>query len=237
MLCIIIPFRRQPQFDRTAQLDTLLRHLRRHMAGPYKVVVVEQADDSRLFNRGALLNIGFCLRGGDTDTVLFHDVDLVPCTMLLRHYRSGDGVHHLGRCWTRYANNPRYLGGVLRMSVHTCTTLNGFPNTFWGWGGEDDDMNLRLEALAVPVSYPVSGTYEDLEKCSLPQKLEVLRQHRLKCMNKWELLKAHHETWRHNGLSNLDFHVQCSEQLGHHAMKYTVDIHRVRKRPRSLSPA
>ena len=233
MLYIVIPFRVQDQFDRHAQLDTLLQHLRRHLHHPHRVVVVEQSQDHRLFNRGALLNIGTLLLGKDASTVIFHDVDLIPCHDLLRHYRSGEGIHHLGRRWGRYSNNTRYLGGVLRMPVETCRMLNGFPNTYWGWGGEDDDMNQRIEALGLPVSCPVSGTYQDLERCSLPQKLDLLRRHRLKCMTKWELLEAQPRTWRRDGLCSVDFHIQRSERLDGGAMQYTVDIIDRRKRMRT----
>lgn len=225
MLCIVVPFREQPQFDRSAQLQALLRHLQWHLRVPYRVVVVEQSQDRRLFNRGALLNVGVRLLGrDDACTVMLHDVDLLPCPQMLLHYRSGDGIHHLARRWMRYSDNPRYLGGVLRMPLATFYMMNGFPNTYWGWGGEDDDMNLRIESLELPVSCPARGEYEDLEGCSLSQKLDVLRHDGLKCMTKWELLQEQPRTWRTNGVQEVDFHVECCEHLDKRAMKYTVHL-------------
>lgn len=29
--------------------------------------------------------------------------------------------------------------------------VNGFSNEFWGWGGEDDDLNKRLQAQNMTV--------------------------------------------------------------------------------------
>ena len=35
--------------------------------------------------------------------------------------------------------------------------LNGFPNNFWGWGGEDDDMSNRLRQKKLYISrYPAN---------------------------------------------------------------------------------
>ena len=35
------------------------------------------------------------------------------------------------------------VGGVLAMKPHHYMKANGFSNSFWGWGGEDDDMERR----------------------------------------------------------------------------------------------
>ena len=36
------------------------------------------------------------------------------------------------------------FGGVSAMSVKYFNFVKGFSNQFWGWGGEDDDMAMRL---------------------------------------------------------------------------------------------
>lgn len=36
-----------------------------------------------------------------------------------------------------------YFGGVSAMSKHQFLKINGFPNNYWGWGGEDDDIFKR----------------------------------------------------------------------------------------------
>lgn len=33
-----------------------------------------------------------------------------------------------------------FFGGVSGLTVKQFKQVNGFPNAFWGWGGEDDDL-------------------------------------------------------------------------------------------------
>ena len=89
--------------------------------------------------------------------------------------------------------------------------INGYPNTFWGWGGEDDEMQARCEECSIAWSSPPPGigTITDLEGMTLPEKLDFLRgKKEWKCMVKWEVLKEHGQTWRTNGLKSLAYEVK-----------------------------
>lgn len=37
----------------------------------------------------------------------------------------------------------QYFGGVSSLSKEQYLKINGFPNNYWGWGGEDDDIYNR----------------------------------------------------------------------------------------------
>jgi beta-1,4-galactosyltransferase 3 len=39
---------------------------------------------------------------------------------------------------------PKFFGGVTAFSTDDFIGANGCPNVYWGWGGEDDDMYLRV---------------------------------------------------------------------------------------------
>lgn len=54
---------------------------------------------------------------------------------------------------------PEVVGGVLAVNVADLMRANGFSNLFWGWGGEDDDFGLRLQAQNISILRPnrVSG--------------------------------------------------------------------------------
>lgn len=57
-------------------------------------------------------------------------VDLSCCSL----------VALLGCCRLPYAG---YFGGVSGLSKKQFLKINGFPNEYWGWGGEDDDIYNR----------------------------------------------------------------------------------------------
>lgn len=47
---------------------------------------------------------------------------------------------------------PQYFGGVSALTPDQYLKMNGFPNEYWGWGGEDDDIATRSDFLPPPSS-------------------------------------------------------------------------------------
>ena len=41
-----------------------------------------------------------------------------------------------------------YFGGVTALTKEQFERVNGFPNNYWGWGGEDDDLRIRSDPTA-----------------------------------------------------------------------------------------
>jgi hypothetical protein len=185
--------------------------LKKGLVSNYHIYIVEQSDDGRKFNRGKLLNIGFDYarkhKGNNHDVFIFHDVDLLPQDDLLFWYAKFPQVPiHIARVWGRYSNNPKYFGGVVSFSSSDYKRINGYPNNFWGWGGEDDEMQKRLEKLNIKWEWPAQGTLIDLEEMTLDDKLNFLRENKeWKCMVKWEALEEHDKTWKTNGLADLKY--------------------------------
>lgn len=98
---------------------------------------------------------------------------------------------------------------------------------FWGWGGEDDEMQRRLERLGIQFDSPDKGTLVDLEEMSLKEKLDFLRENReWKCMVKWEAADEHEATWKTNGMADLKYSVLKTQHLdeGKKSSKITVDV-------------
>lgn len=174
---VVIPYR-----NRTSHLRCLLTRLT-----AFPVIVVEQ-DDDKPFNRGALLNAGYVhARNNGATRVILHDCDLVPDDTLLTMYREPwpRPVVHFGARFRRYNNSKKYFGGVHGFEGGS---FPGYPNHYWGWGGEDDALRKRVNLHNV--TYAKQGEYLDLEGFATPKdKLRTLNR-RTKCMNRWELLQA-----------------------------------------------
>lgn len=103
-----------------------------------------------------------------------------------------------------------------------------YPNNYWGWGGEDDEMQRRLERLGITFEAPTRGSLKDLEDMTLTEKLDFLRSNKAWKNNvKWELNDEHEKTWKTNGLADLKYSVLKTTELedgNHHASKISVDV-------------
>lgn len=52
---------------------------------------------------------------------------------------------------------PSYFGGVTAFSTNDFQTVNGFSNSFWGWGAEDDQLYLRVKFHNMTVARAYEG--------------------------------------------------------------------------------
>ena len=117
---------------------------------PFTIYIIEQSDDGRKFNRGKLLNVGFDIASKEGCQIfILHDVDLLPSKELSPSYTTVPSQPvHIARVWERYSDNPKYFGGIVAFSLDMYKQINGFPNNFWGWGGEDDELYNRITLVS-----------------------------------------------------------------------------------------
>ncbi|KAJ1421893.1 nucleotide-diphospho-sugar transferase [Ochromonadaceae sp. CCMP2298] len=231
-VAIVVPFRDlHAEQERGKHLLEFIPFMTKFLASAgacFHIYIVEQSDDSRKFNRGKLLNIGYDLAKKDNCNVfIFHDVDLLPSDELKSCYTQRPEKHpvHIARVWSRYNDNPRYFGGVVSFSDDMFSSINGFPNNFWGWGGEDDEMYNRTLRVGLTPTAPTAGSMRDMEKMGIHKKMAFLKANRvLKCMNKTEVLQEHVQTWKSNGLSNLHYTEISREAPNDTCTKVTVDV-------------
>jgi len=227
-IAIIVPFRDSDKIKpRSKQLNQFVEWMNSYLAGnEYKIFVIEQSEDGRKFNRGQLLNIGFEMANSEGyNNFIFHDVDLLPSPELKQYYINApiDKPVHIAAVWNRYGNNPSYFGGIVSFNREMFQKINGFPNNFWGWGGEDDELLKRTKKY-YNILKATKGKITDLENLNLKQKLDYLRDNDLKFMEKREALAEHEETWKKNGLSNLVYVEVGDRSCGSHCEVHIVSL-------------
>lgn len=82
------------------------------MRAPYTILLFCQTDTKR-FNRGQLLNVGFLLAAQSCDYVAMHDVDLLPLNTNLS-YRYPQHIMHLASAkFHPIYKFPKFIGGIM----------------------------------------------------------------------------------------------------------------------------
>ncbi|CRK89216.1 CLUMA_CG002975, isoform A [Clunio marinus] len=157
-VAIVVPYR-----DRKQHLPILFKNLHPFLMKQqidYGIFLIEQSIDGS-FNRAKLMNVGFveALKLYEWDCFVFHDVDLLP--MDDRNlYTCPDQPRHMSVAVDTFGFKLPYssiFGGVSSMTTKQFKAVNGFSNSFWGWGGEDDDLSRRLKHVGYHIArYPVN---------------------------------------------------------------------------------
>ena len=172
------------------------------------------------FNLGLLKNIGFELaskkKSKKKNYYILTDVDLLPSMNLIKEYlKYPTNPIHLANKGTRYNMNGKdanFLGGVISVSDKDFIKANGYPNNFWGWGGEDNALNRRFRDNRLRVEKPKEHVI-DLEKLDLNEKLTKLRVDQTKELRKREKLDEDRGNWSQNGLSTIKDKFKITKKL------------------------
>ncbi|XP_008114833.1 beta-1,4-galactosyltransferase 1 isoform X1 [Anolis carolinensis] len=232
-VAIIIPFR-----NRDEHLKYWLYYLHpilQRQQLDYGIYVINQGGKERrnagrpaasmggeeTFNRAKLLNVGFkeALKDYDYDCFVFSDVDLIP--MDDRNiYKCYSQPRHLSVSMDKFNFRlpyNQYFGGVSALSKEQFQKINGFPNNYWGWGGEDDDIYNRLVFKGMGISRPDAT----IGKCRM---IRHSRDHKNE-PNPQRFNKIAHtkETMMSDGLNTLTYTVEKTERFPLYT-KITVDI-------------
>ncbi|XP_074227088.1 sialic acid-binding Ig-like lectin 6 isoform X3 [Camelus bactrianus] len=165
-----------PYCGQGRQLQQLLFHLHPFLQRQqlhYAVYVVNQVNNSP-FNWGKLCNVGFweAMQEEDWDCVFFHDVNLLPeddrnryvCDVFPAHVSVAIDKFNYKLPY------QGYLGGVFALRPIHYLRINGFPNTYWGWDQEDNEIAARVKLSGMLLSRPhlLFGRYHMLEEGQYP---------------------------------------------------------------------
>uniref|UniRef100_A0A8C5LX91 Beta-1,4-galactosyltransferase n=1 Tax=Leptobrachium leishanense TaxID=445787 RepID=A0A8C5LX91_9ANUR len=151
-IAIIIPFR-----NRETHLHYWLFYMHpflQKQQGDYGIYVIEQHGESK-FNRAKLMNVGYAeaVKDYDYNCFIFSDVDIIPLD-LQNLYRCSKKPKHMAHSLDKFNFRLPYknlFGGIVAFTKEHYLKVNGFSNTFWGWGGEDDELFQRVKAAGLSI--------------------------------------------------------------------------------------
>ena len=217
----------------------------------FHIYIIEQSDDGELFNIGKLKNIGFEIANKDYkyDNYIFSDIDTIPDYNLIKYYcEKLKYPISLALRGTRYTKNINekenkqmnketnkqtnkqkiFLGALLGFNDKQFKKINGYPNNFWGWGGEDEALKSRLVNSGIGTFYyPINGSIIDMEETKEMKTINTVHnklKNEKKEEVKYEKLNEDLTSWKNNGLSNLNYKVLDTKKINTKTTQIKVDL-------------
>ena len=153
---------------------------------------------------------------------IFSDIDHIPDSTLHQYYLTPPEDTFpmtLAALGTRWQNEKQYhaslsrktkikpfMGAVCSFTGKMFEKVNGYPNNYYGWGGEDDDLLLRCHRAAYSIAYPKNGRVIDLEQVDdktidPTEKNKYLKENKLGDMSRYEKILLSETNSMENGLS------------------------------------
>ena len=227
-LIIIIPYR-----DREKELLKYIYNMKKilnYQNINFEILIVEQSHGKK-FNKGKLNNIGFIeslKKNNKYNRFLFNDVDNYPLKKNLIDYNiKPQGFHH-------YFGFKHCLGGFFIVDKFNFIKSNGYSNSFWGWGGEDTDLQSRVNIKNIPIfrdnfilrkeqiKNNVFLINDPIDKIS---KFKKLNHNNTNLRNKLKINYSFNpNNIKKDGLTNCNYNILQSEILESNVNKIIVDI-------------
>lgn len=216
---VIIPHR-----NRETHLRHLLYYLHPFLQRQqlhYGIYIIHQSGNST-FNRAKLLNVGVkeAMKDEDWDCLFLHDVDLIPENDHNLYICDPWSPKHASVAMNKFSYSlpyPQYFGGVSAVTPEQYMKMNGFPNEYWGWGGEDDDIATRVRLAGMKIARPpVSVGHYKMVKHKGDRGNEE-NPHR------FDLLIRTQRMWTQDGMNSLTYNL-LSKELEALYTNLTVDI-------------
>ncbi|CAH8856392.1 unnamed protein product [Trichobilharzia szidati] len=191
----------------------------------YRIFVVEQEADG-LLNKAMLLNIGFleAKKRFDFACVVFHDADLAPLDDRIPYgcdEQTMKTVVHLSvgvSSWNYSLPYKTLIGGVLKISTEHFLAANGYSNSYWGWGAEDDDLERRLNATNIEYIHINESIARYM---ALPHPKQTRSRSKLR----YSLLDKASERMHTDGLNTLKYKIITTSERRYYTY-FLVSFHR-----------
>ena len=218
---IVIPYR-----NRESHLDYFIKNsvplFQEHLPNT-KILVVEQ-NEGKLFNRGALLNIGFKEYQNKTKYFFTHDVDINPSADIIKKVYSKEDINILRiKC-----PHNESLGCIVKFNHDSYNIVNGCPNYIWGWGIEDRALYYRASIRNIEIT---NNVFRDFKIMNHKSNAETYVGEKKRISDIWRLNYINTLTndekeklIMESGLNNLEYTILETKQLHDMVELIKVDI-------------
>tara|TARA_Y100001935_G_C17174604_1_gene441978 strand:+ start:116 stop:895 length:780 start_codon:yes stop_codon:yes gene_type:complete len=229
-LVIIVPYRNRPEQLKIFQFhskiyfneDKMDKHLN------LKLCFIEQANE-KPFNYGRLSNAGYLIYEDYLDYLVVNNVDFLPMIadysycdhplLLIKH-----GHNNLPMRPTKNSNwivkgtkRENFFGNSVLIPKHVFKKVNGYSNSYWGWGYEDTDLRKRIEVNNIDVGYR-DGFYHPLLHDNLGFNINekdeaVPSESHLLNKKKFDENWKNRDNYLNDGINNLKFEIRSNEEI------------------------
>ena len=228
---IVVPFADfKPEQKRAEQLAKFKKHMagliqELNYAGKINIVVAEQISQKNYFNRGQLLNAGikwYAENIAKPRFVILHDVDMLPDkTLFAQYFKSKSPISLVPQDEDYKKTYGKIIlaagGGIFGLPYVDFIKCNGFPNSFWSWGGEDDAFSRRLANVGVRRFARVKNGHIhhiDVQRESHQTKMDYLRKNQIRSMMVHENLDRDSKEWREDGIADVKAMPKSTQVIG-----------------------
>ncbi|KAF2347102.1 Galactosyltransferase N-terminal [Trinorchestia longiramus] len=140
-----------PNFHREDIVNELVQFLHYFLQRQHKayILVFATQENASAMNRASMINIAVLeiTKRYPVDCFIIHDIDTFPLNWRNDYSCKLGSVRQLLASRDTENFKPKYMnymGGVTAISKKDFFLVNGMSNLYWSWGGEDDDMRIRV---------------------------------------------------------------------------------------------
>tara|TARA_B100001250_G_C19671834_1_gene731831 strand:+ start:278 stop:1090 length:813 start_codon:yes stop_codon:yes gene_type:complete len=230
-LLISVPYR-----DRENQYKAFLGHMKTYFLNDkfdnnitVRICFIEQSN-LKPFNLGSLNNIGFLTNEDYLDYIVINNVDFLPIfsdftysenpMLLIKYGYNNLPMKPSNRNSKNIIKAPSrefvFLGSVL-IPKKIFKKVNGYSNSYWGWGFEDSDMRKRLETMNIKIKYR-DGLYQPLIHDNLGYEVDENNNSKLSEVH-INNQKLFNEKWQdknnflNDGINNFNYKILTKENI------------------------
>ena len=203
---ICIPFRNRDEHLKHF-INNAVPLIQKHL--PNTLVLVIEQNDGKLFNRGALLNVGFKEYKNQTRYFFTHDVDTIPTLDIVKTVYTRKDIE----AYRIFSPHKTSLGCIIKIEHDKLLNRKWISKLYLGWGIEDRALFFRCLMKKVTITENEGGRGL-FKKLSHKSNGEIYKCEKKKISDKW--------THEHINKLNLQQKNKIILESGINNVQYTV---------------